>query len=176
MSRAVSSRAHRENQVKVHMRIDIRPGDLGTLTALHGHLYADEYGWDPTFEAYVAQTLAEMVLAPDRDRHRLWIVEREDSLVGSIGIVRRDAQTAQLRWLLVHPDVRGFGIGRTLVQHALSFCREEGYSSVFLWTVRDLVAASRLYTSAGFRKTEEITHVIWGKTVTEQRYELDLSS
>jgi hypothetical protein len=32
--------------------------------------------------------------------------------------------------------------------------------------------AAKLYQSVGFRKTEELTHEMWGSTVTEVKYEL----
>jgi ribosomal protein S18 acetylase RimI-like enzyme len=60
------------------------------------------------------------------------------------------------------------------MSEALQFCREQGYATVFLWTTSELSAARRLYTSFGFRKTEEKTHAIWGKEVTEERYDLHL--
>jgi GNAT superfamily N-acetyltransferase len=159
-------------QKGVTIRTDIRPGDLGALTALHGRLYAQEYSWDCTFEAYVAQSLAEMVLAGDSERHRLWLVEHQGAVAGSIGIVGREHGEAQLRWFLLHPASRGHGLGRDLIARALAFCRAKGYRSVFLWTVKDLVQAAALYTAAGFHKTEEITHELWGQTITEERYDL----
>ena len=158
----------------VTIRTEIFPGDLGDLVALHGRVYAAEYGWDATFEAYVAQALAELVLAPDAEPHRLWIVEQDGSLVGSVGIIGREERAAQLRCFLVRPDARGRGIGRRLLHEALAFCRAQGYSSIFLWTTKDLVAAARLYESAGFTLTTELTHVMWAATVTEQRYDLSL--
>jgi len=76
----------------------------------------------------------------------------------------------------VDPAHRGAGIGRMLLDEALAFCRERGFRSVFLWTVRGLDAAAHLYRAAGFRVTQEETHVRWGASVTEQRYDLDVSS
>jgi len=46
---------------------------------------------------------------------------------------------------------------------------------VFLWTFSELEAAAYLYRSHGFKLTEEKTHVIWGREITEQRYDLYVS-
>lgn len=157
----------------VTIRHDLKPGDIGYLTYLHGTLYAREYGWDHTFEAYVAGPLAEFARSHN-DRQRIWIVERDGVIVGSIAIVEASLEHAQLRWLLLHPSVRGLGLGRTLIEEAIGFCRNKGYSLIFLWTVRALVAAARLYQSAGFQLTEEDTRELWSTIVTEQRYDLKL--
>ena len=165
----------------VRIRSELRPGDIGMVIYLHGTLYAKEQGWDHTFEAYVAGPLGEFARSPAR-RSRLWIVERESEktadrggqVAGSIAIVEASATEAQLRWYLLHPDLRGRGIGRRLLEGAISFCRGEGYESVFLWTVSALTAAATLYRAAGFHLTEEQEQRLWGATVIEQRYELRL--
>ena len=159
---------------KWSIRCRLKPGDIGHLARLHGILYAKECGYDHTFEAYVAEGLAEFVKSTSPDRNRIWLAERNDQIVGSIAIVGSSKLEAQLRWFLVHPDCRGLGLGRELMNEALSFCREMKYGSVFLWTTSELVAARHLYTSVGFRKTGEKTHEIWGKEVTEERYDLQL--
>ena len=155
------------------IRHDLKPGDVGYVTFLHGVLYAQEYGWDHTFEAYVAGPLGEFAKSHS-ERERIWVVEREGKVAGSIAIVEAGPGQAQLRWFLLHPELRGRGLGRLLVEQALDFCRESGYAQVFLWTTSDLKAATHLYRSAGFRPTESQTHQLWGATVTEQRYELRL--
>lgn len=159
---------------QISMRHDLRPGDVGYITYLHGILYAPEQGWDPTFDAYVAIPLAEFARSHE-SRERIWIVEDGERIVGSIAIVKSSEGTAQLRWLLLHPEVRGHGIGRRLVEEALDFCRDAGYSSVFLWTVDTLPLAAKLYQSVGFKPTEELTHQLWGRMVTEVKYELLLN-
>ena len=159
--------------MNVRIRHDLKPGDVGYLTYLHGVLYAEEYGWDHTFEAYVAGPLAEFARS-HTGRERIWIVERDGKIVGSLAIVAASSETAQLRWLLLHPDLRGQGLGRILVEEAVRFCRDRGYSSVFLWTVSALAAAAGLYRSAGFQLTTERTNELWGAVLTEQRYELKL--
>ena len=160
---------------EIVVRHDLRPGDMGRVIALHGELYAREYGFDHRFEGYVAETMAEFgkLYRPGLDR--LWLAERDGRLVGSIAIIGREEGLAQLRWFLVNPDTRGSGLGRRLVHEALAFCRAAGYRAVCLWTVSGLDAAAHLYVSAGFQKTETVPPAeLWGATLSEERYDLTL--
>jgi GNAT superfamily N-acetyltransferase len=162
------------NPSHIQIRHELRPGDIGRLVELHGLLYAGEYGFDYTFEAYVAKPLGEFVLQ-STERERLWLVDADNILMGSMAIVRHDDTTAQLRWFLLHPDIRGKGLGAQLIADAVKFCVAQGYTRVFLWTVSALLAAGHLYRRAGFHLSEEKTHQIWGGEWTEQRYDLELS-
>jgi N-acetylglutamate synthase-like GNAT family acetyltransferase len=158
----------------VEIRHEMKPGDLGYITYLHGVLYAKEYSFNTDFEAYVAAPLSEFVLSEKHEKQRVWIAEQDGKIVGSIAVVKKSKEEAQLRWLLLHPDIRGHGLGKRLIKEAVDFCREAGYDSVFLWTVSLLEAAAHIYRSVGFVKTEEKTHQIWGRLLTEERYDLEL--
>lgn len=171
----MDKRIELKNRKTVSIRTDLQPGDIGSIIYLHGILYAREYGFDHTFESYVAIPLGEFV-KNQASGDKLWIVENEEKVLGSIAIVNCPGNIAQLRWLILHPDIRGCGIGRILVKEALNFCRTQKYASVFLWTIDFLDAALKLYTSEGFRKTDSKTHKIWGRLLTEERYELQLNS
>jgi GNAT superfamily N-acetyltransferase len=61
-----------------------------------------------------------------------------------------------------------------LIERAIDFCRDSGYSLVYLWTTSALTAAASLYRSVGFQLTETKTQKLWGAMVTEQRYDLHL--
>lgn len=159
---------------KWEIRHELRPGDIGYLIYLHGMLYAKEYGYDQTFEVYVAHGLVEFVHAFNPYRDRIWLAEVNGRIVGSIAVVRTSKVETQLRWFLVHPDYRGHGLGKSLIQEALKFCKERKYTSVFLWTTGELTTASHLYAQAGFKKTEVKSHNIWGKYISEERYDLNL--
>jgi GNAT superfamily N-acetyltransferase len=157
----------------VSIRTTLRPGDLGAVAGMHGLLYAQEHGFDTTFEAYVAAPLAEFVRRAS-ERERLWLAESENRLVGSIAIAAGSDDLALLRWFLVDPEARGVGLGTTLLRHAVEFCRAKAYGSIELRTVSALTAAARLYEAAGFRLLEEIPGRRWGVEVVEQRYGLGL--
>jgi len=156
------------------LRCGPRPGDIGELIRLHGVLYAKEYGYSPAFESYVAKTFSDYTW-PLGDRERLWIVEKEGSILGSIAIVQASPAEAQLRWLLLDPRLRGFGIGKGLVAEAVDFSRACGYEKVFLWTEGSLSAATALYRKAGFILTQQKSGFIWGAARVEECYELRLS-
>ena len=161
------------SEPSISIRHHFLSGDVGYITYLHAVLYAPEQGWDHTFDSYVALPLAQFALRRSA-QERIWIAEREGRIVGCVAIVKFSEKEAQLRWLLLHPDVRGLGLGRKLVEEALAFSRDAGYSSVFLWTVNTLPAAAGLYRSVGFHEIEELTHELWGCQVTEVKYELEL--
>jgi GNAT superfamily N-acetyltransferase len=159
----------------MEIRTHIEPGDIGYLIFLHGALYAREYGLDHTFEGDVAIKLGEFAKSYDPTKDYFAVAEIDGRIVGSIVISGLPDQVAQLRFFLVHPDARGHGLGRRLMQDALAFCREKGVRNVWLWTISELKAAGHLYRDAGFKVTEENTHEIWGTTRTEQRYDLWLN-
>jgi GNAT superfamily N-acetyltransferase len=159
---------------KLRWRTAFGPGDIGSLIRLHGILYSREYGYDRTFEAYVAAGVADLVLKFDKRRDRLWLVEKDGELIASIAIVHRAGNCAQLRWYHVHPDYRGCGLGQRLMRSAVRFCRARGYRRIFLWTTSELEAAAHIYQRLGFQRTGHKTHAIWGRKQTEQRYDLRL--
>lgn len=156
------------------IRHNIKPGDIGYLIYLHGIVYAKEYGYDQTFEAYVAKGLAEFVQSFSLDNDGIWLAEINGQVIGSIAIEKHSEKEAQLHWFFVHPNYRGLGLGKELMNEALQFCKKREYKTIFLWTTSELEAASHLYTHFGFKKTEEKAHKIWGKDLVEERYELDL--
>ena len=152
-----------------------RPGDLGWVVQAHGEVYAQEFGWDTTFEALVARIVADFSAAHDPARERAWIADLDGRRVGCVFCVTGgQPTTATLRILLVHPDARGHGVGARLVDACTSFAREAGYERVRLWTNDVLVAARRIYLAAGFRLVAEEPHHSFGADLVGQDYELEL--
>ncbi|MCF2530915.1 GNAT family N-acetyltransferase [Yinghuangia soli] len=165
-------------EAKASIREAIRPGDLGAVAALHGTLYAQEYGMDVTMEAYVAIGLGELALAwqheGDRAAGRIWVAELDGRIVGAAAMVRGSEAPGwgQLRWVVLDPAARGHGVGRALFEAAMGEARERGYQGVYLWTIAGLDAAHHLYKSAGFRVTHSEPARKWGVDAVEQRMEL----
>ena len=147
---------------------------MGWIVQRHATLYAEEYGWDGTFEALVAEIAAKFLRDFDPAWERCWIAERDGENVGSVLLVKEDETTARIRLLLVDPKARGLGIGRRLVEECLAFARARGYRKVTLWTNDILHAARRIYRGFGFRLVGENPHRSFGHDLVGQTWELDL--
>jgi DNA-binding MarR family transcriptional regulator/predicted GNAT family acetyltransferase len=153
-----------------------QPGDLGWVIGRHGAIYAEEYGWNADFEALAAEVLADFHRRRVPGRAEGWIATVAGARAGCILCVERDADTAQLRVLLVEPWARGLGIGRRLVGECIDFARRAGYRKMVLWTNDVLVAARRIYQEAGFVLVREEPHHSFGADLVGQDWELDLTT
>jgi GNAT superfamily N-acetyltransferase len=149
-----------------------RPGDLGWVVERHGALYAEEYGWDQSFEALVAGIVAEFAPGP---RSAGWIAEVDGRRAGCVFCVPSGTPgVAKLRALLVEPSARGLGVGRLLVGRCVEFARAAGYARIELWTTADLETAVRLYETFGFRVAREEREDAFGTRVLSRHMELEL--
>jgi len=151
-----------------------RPGDMGWVVQRHGELYFQEYGWDETFEALVAEIASEFIRRLDADRERCWVAEKDGRRVGCIFLVAGEAGAAKLRLLLVEPEARGLGIGRRLIAECVEFARAAHYSRVVLWTQESLAAARHLYSQASFHRTAAEPHRSFGHDLVGETWERTL--
>jgi DNA-binding MarR family transcriptional regulator/GNAT superfamily N-acetyltransferase len=159
---------------KVQLRAH-RPGDIGWVIGRHGAIYAQEYSWDATFEALVAEIAAKFIRKFDPERERCWIAEADGERVGCIFLVKVSRTTAKLRLLLVEPAARGLGVGGRLVDECIAFAKAAGYRKITLWTQDILHGARRIYQRAGFRLIKEEQHHSFGHDLNGQYWELRIA-
>ncbi len=100
--------------------------------------------------------------AIEGDPHNTLIVaQRENKLVGVLQLTLIPNMTyqggwrAQIEGLRVASEMRGQGIGRAIVAHAVAKAREAGCHMIQLTTDKQRPYAARFYESIGFRATHE---------------------
>jgi DNA-binding MarR family transcriptional regulator/GNAT superfamily N-acetyltransferase len=147
-----------------------QPGDMGWVVQRNAAVYAEEFGWDASYEALVARIVADYLEHRDPDTEAAWIAEVDGTPAGCVFCVRENATTARLRLLLVEPWARGMGIGSRLVEEVLRFARGAGYTAITLWTNDVLSGARRIYQQAGFTLDSERRHRSFGQDLTGQTW------
>lgn len=153
----------------------LRPGDLGWVISRHGAIYAEEFGWDASFEAFVAELAAGIMKNFCPAREAAWIAERDGVPVGSVFLVRESDEVAKLRLLIVDPAARGLGIGARLNDECTRFARACSYRRITLWTNSVLRAARRIYADAGYRLIHSEAYRGFGQDLVSETWELELA-
>ena len=159
---------------RITIRTELFPGDIGTVIKLHGEVYRNEFNFEEGFEFYVARALGEMY-SDDFSRHRFWIAEDDQRIVGFIALMHR-SEAAQLRFFIVHRDYRGIGLGKHLFNHFLDYLHNNDYRKCYLWSTDCLPAAISLYESQGFKLVEKREDTSFGSPLVELKYELKLGN
>lgn len=164
------------SQVKLEdiiIRTELLAGDIGFITYLHAWIYKEEYGYSELFEGYVAESLCKFIRDYNPSKDRLWCAQHNGNIIGCIGIIDR-GECAQLRWFLIDPHYRSLGLGKKLLQEALTFAKEKEYKRIYLLTCNDLDTAIGMYERVGFVKKAEEAHKLWREDLMELTFELQL--
>jgi D-alanine-D-alanine ligase len=116
----------------VKIRSDLCPDDRAPLAEL---LRAT--GFFNTQELEVALELVDDRLARGPASHyRFLVLEEEDTVVGYAcwGVIPGTRASADLYWIVVHPDRQRQGLGRTLLEAAESWMAQAGRVRVYVET------------------------------------------
>lgn len=154
------------------------PGDAGWVIERHAALYAQDEGYDSSFEALVAQILSDFLLRADPDRERGFIAEAAGQRLGSIFCMSEgpdDRETARLRLFLIEPQARGTGLAQTMIEACLAFASNAGYRRMRLWTHESHRAAGQLYARNGFALVAQAPARAFGCDVVDQTWERALT-
>lgn len=149
--------------------------DVDYVITGHHEMYEAEYGLNTNvWKSYVADAVHDFVNKFDDEKDCMVILDYNRTPSGSAAIKHIDNNTAQFRFFLIEPELRGLGAGHMLFDKTIDFCREKGYKHVFLWTFSTLIAARHLYKTKGFNITETHENNEWGTEVLEERWDMDL--
>ena len=96
--------------------------------------------------------------------------EKSGSIVGAYGLYPVESRTCELRKMYLHRSYRGKGLGKFLMESALSEARQLGFKRMTLETASVLKEAIALYKSYGFVEYQP-GHL---SSRCDQAYELEL--
>ncbi len=138
-----------------------RPARTADADALRGLIFGilREYGLQPApdgTDADLADVEASFV------RQGGWfdvLLDAEQTIVGSVGLFPLRPGTWELRKMYLAAPQRGHGLGRALLDRALTQARHRGAVRVALETATLLKEALALYERAGFRRQPFAPHV-----------------
>jgi DNA-binding MarR family transcriptional regulator/N-acetylglutamate synthase-like GNAT family acetyltransferase len=150
------------------------PGDMGWIVESQARMYSERYKWGKGVEGVAARIVADFLEHFKPGREACWVAERDGKRLGTVLVVERTPQVAQLRLLAVLPAARGFGLGSLLVKQCEKFARQAGYEKIYLWTQTELASARKIYQAHGYRKVEESVHTSFGQPVEGESWVLDL--
>lgn len=150
------------------------PSDIEYVISRHKTLYYAERHLSGIFSEYVDNIVHSFAADFNPKTDCLNILECNGNPAGSIAIAKVDDSTAQLRFFMLEPEMRGRGYGNKLIRMSLDFCREKGYQEVFLLTITAQVIARHIYETHGFHKVSSNNKSEWGDGVIEECWVLDL--
>lgn len=125
---------------------DLTAPAVADLLRLH---LAEMHQWSPVCSVHAMPI--ERLRAPDVTFFSAWDGDR----LAACGAIRQlDARHGELKSMRAHPDYRGKGAGRAILDHLLGVARARGYTRVSLETGRPepFRAARQLYEANGFHE------------------------
>jgi ribosomal protein S18 acetylase RimI-like enzyme len=113
----------------------------------------------------------------------LIVAEIKGVIVGAVTLFLKPSGTpeswtpgwAGIRLLAVHPDYRGLGIGRALMDECVRRCRAGGIATIGLHTTEMMAVARRMYEKMGFKRAPEFDFHPSPQVVV-MAYRLDLAT
>jgi GNAT superfamily N-acetyltransferase len=157
------------------IRRTLSDGDARGIAELHRRVYMPEYGMNDEFVARVAAGVDAAVGAgwPEAGGG-VWLIDRGGELSGCLALTDEGDGLGRLRWFVLEAELRGRGLGRSLVEELLATARAQGFARLELETFSALTSAARIYRDAGFQLSWEQERFDWGPPILYQHYALEL--
>jgi GNAT superfamily N-acetyltransferase len=120
------------------------------------------------------------ILSDSENKSTTWVYEEDAQILGwcSIGPNRdpdADSRSGELWAIYVLPNAQKKGVGRALMQTAISGLRQRHCPTATLWVLTENHNARAFYEETGWKLTKATKEVeMGGKPLSETRYRIDL--
>ncbi|MGL4207061.1 MAG: bifunctional helix-turn-helix transcriptional regulator/GNAT family N-acetyltransferase [Aeromonadaceae bacterium] len=147
---------HRAKQQQPFTLRPLMPEDQAAIAQVIRQVSA-EYGLSAEKGYGVADPALDRLYAHYQgERSAYWVITgAEGEVMGGGGIAplqNASDEICELQKMYFLPELRGKGLGKRLILHALAFARQLGYHTCYLETTAPLVEATRLYQQLGFTR------------------------
>ncbi len=151
---------------------EAKTGEPSLVSYFYFKLFEKQFDFLPNVEQYFLYAAAEVF--DDPDGNKVWVLEKDGIIKGSISVVKRENHEAQLRLFGTEPSLQGKGAGKALMQMAMNFCKEKEYRHIMLWTIDICQAARHLYHKFGFKLTDTKLNTTWANySMVEELWEYE---
>lgn len=82
----------------------------------------------------------------------IFFAKYADRIVGTVAMIKGDADTFELAKLAVSEEFKGLKIGNQLMEKCMQFAKKNGAKMIMLYTNHKLIPAIGLYKKYGFKK------------------------
>ena len=86
------------------------------------------------------------------ERENFFVIENNNSIIGTVGIKEDDKKTALMRRLFINPDYRGKGFGKKLIEKVINFCKDNKYNKIRFRGNLIMKNARSMLNSIGFKE------------------------
>ncbi len=116
--------------------------------------YADSLGFDLGFQNFEKELQDIHVQYHKPEGGLILVLDGEGKAAGCVGVRRWDDETSELKRMYIRDAYRGKGLGKTLLQNALTISKALAYKKMRLDTLGSMKSAIALYNAAGFYEIE----------------------
>ncbi len=82
----------------------------------------------------------------------IFFAKRADRVIGTVAMIKFDADTFELAKLAVTEEFKGLKIGEMLMKKCIQFAKENDAKKIILYTNHKLIPAIGLYKKYGFKE------------------------
>ena len=134
--------------------------DLSEIAMLMHEAFV-EYRSRYTEAAFLATTPNAEQIAVRMTEGPVWVAEHDAAILGTVSVVPR-GDDLYIRGMAVLPQARGLRLGQLLLKQVEEFARAQNHNRLVLSTTPFLHRAIQLYERAGFQRTDEGPHDLFG--------------
>ncbi|MFX0183467.1 MAG: GNAT family N-acetyltransferase [Candidatus Hodarchaeota archaeon] len=154
---------------------EYRKSDTKGVLLLHEEFereFFKEYGTNPLkhHQKSEFESIHHSYIQKDR---KFWVIDYEGEIIGMVGIIIVDENTAELIRMRVKGEYRGQGLGKKLLSVVEEYCSTIGKKKIILHTAKRLEIARKMYESNEFNLYNE-QEIQWPFKFTMMSYYKDL--